>query len=343
MNLTMRDIARLAGASPTAVSFVLNGKAEKRVRPATHEAILATIRKHGYHRRAAAKGLKLGRSFKVGLAVAGTLSGYPLIGAASHHELVNLAARSLHERGYGVGMLQLDPQRSPSDVLRDLEQEEVDGFLFVDFPAAFLERILSGLQARGIAAVSAGTPLPDEAGYSWAAIDREGSFQAGTDHLLDAGLRCVVMLDIDINGTFTRIKRRGYERAMTARGLEPLPLFALRSRTARAAHEAALELLRALPGVEGVLLTDNLFAPVVQLALSGRPCRLLGFGDMSVARLCDPPLLFMRLPVDALARLIVAHVLERIEIPDQSRPLRCMLPCELALAEALDPPPPRNP
>lgn len=331
MNLTLKDIARLAGASPTAVSFVLNGKADKRVRLETREAILATVRKYGYRRRVAAKGLKLRRSFKVGLAVAGPLSGYPIFGAASHHELVNLAACALHERGYGVGILQLDSHRPPADVARDLEREEVDGFLFVDAPSAFLDRILFWLQEHRIPAVSAGTPFPSDAGYAWAAIDRESSFETGAAHLLDAGCRRVAMLDIDLNDAYTAIKRRGYERALATRGVPPLPLFAAQAPTARAAHAAALDLLRAVPDVDGLLLTDNLFAPVVQIALSDRPCRLLGFGDASVARLCDPPLPFMRLPVDALSALCVNHLLEWIETPDRRQPLGRLLPCELTL------------
>lgn len=329
MKLTLKDIARLAGASPTAVSFVLNGKADKRVRAETREAILATVRKYNYRRRAAAKGLKLQRSFKVGLAVAGSFSEYPLIGAASHHELVNLVACSLHERGYGTGMMQLDPMRPPAEVARDLEREEVDGFVFVDAPAPFLDRILFRLQQHLIPAVSVGTPFPADTAYAWAAIDRESSFEAGAVHLLDAGCRRVVMLDIDFNAKFTAVKRRAYERAMAARGLEPLPLFAVQSHTARAAHDAAGALLRSVPDVDGVLLTDNLFAPVVQMALGDHPCRLLGFGDASLARLCDPPIPFMRLPVDVLAQLCVDHLLGWIETPDRRQPLNRLLPCDL--------------
>jgi LacI family transcriptional regulator len=329
MKLTLKDIARLAGTSTTAVSFVLNGKADKRVRAETREAVLETVRKYNYRRRAAAKGLKLRRSYKVGLTVAGRFSEYPLIGAASHHELVNLLACSLHERGYGTGMIQLDPGLPPAEVARDLEREEVDGFLFVDAPAPFLDRILFWLQQHRIPAVSVGTPFPADTGYAWAAIDRESSFEAGAIHLLDAGCRRVAMLDIDFNTKFTAVKRRAYERAMTARGLTPLPLFAIETPNARAARAAAGELLRAVPDVDGVLLTDNLFAPVVQMALGDRPCRLLGFGDASIAHLCDPPIPFMRLPVDALAQLCVDHLLGWIEMPDQRQPLNRLLPCEL--------------
>ena len=330
MKLTLKDIARLVGTSTTAVSFVLNGKADKRVRAETREAILETIRKYNYRRRTAAKGLKLRRSYKVGLTVAGRFSEYPLIGAASHHELVNLLACSLHERGYGTGMIQLDPALPPAEVARDLEREEVDGFLFVDAPAPFLDRILFWLQQHRIPAVSVGTPFPADAGYAWAAIDRECSFEAGAAHLLDAGCRRVAMLDIDLNDTFTAVKRRAYERAMAARGLTPLPLFTLQTRpTASAARAAAGELLRAVPDVDGVVLTDNLFAPVVQMALGDQPCRLLGFGDASLARLCDPPIPFMRLPVTALAKLCVDYLLGWIETPDQRQPLGRLLPCEL--------------
>jgi LacI family transcriptional regulator len=342
MRLTIKDIARLAHTSPTAVSFVLNGKGEKRVSPATCKAILKVVRKHGYRRRSSARGLKLQRNFKVGLVVAGPLSEYPLIGAASHHDIVNLAARFLHERGYGVEMLQLDTHRKQADIARELEQEEVDGFLFVDFSADFLDRILFWLQEHNMPAVAASTRFPDESPYSWAAIARESSFQAGVEYLLGTGVQRVAMLDIDINGTFTAIKRRGYESAMRAHGLDPLPMFRLTAPTARAAHTATLELLKNVPDVEGVMLTDNLFAHIVQMAMDGHSCPLLGFGDESVARLCDPPLAFMRLPIKDLVNVCVENLLEWIENPDRRSPLHCLLPCELVLAETSNLPPQKS-
>ena len=336
MKLTIKDIARLAETSATAVSFVLNGKDEGRVSAEKREAILAVVRKVGYRRSAAAKGLTLNRSYRIAVCTAGGFLSHPLIGATSHHELINLASQRLHDAGYGIAPVQADVHRSAAEITGRLRQVEADGFLFVDMPADVLDRILFSMSERHTPAVALGTSFPETApGYSWAAIDRGGSFEQATAHLLDRGLRRIAMLDIDVSGTFTAVKRAGYERAMRARGLEPLPLLGMARRTARAAQAATRELLAAVPEVEGILLTDNLFASVVQLALNGRPVELLGFGDDTFARLCDPPLSFMRLPVAALAEVCVAHLLSWIDAPETHEPLRRSLLCDLVLQEEM--------
>ena len=152
-------------------------------------------------------------------------------------------------------------------------------------------------------------------------------------YLADAGLRRIAMLDIAVNQTHTALKRAGYERTMAERRLRALPLFAMDAPTARAAARAAAEMEAQVPDVEGVVLTDNLFAPVVQMALADRRIRLIGFGDESFARLCDPGLSYMRLPVEAMTRACVAHLVAWINNPEQRKPLSKRFPCELVIQD----------
>lgn len=64
---TMRDVAKAAGVSQTAVSFVLNGRADKEISKDTSERIWAAIRDLGYRPNAVAQSLRLGRSSLLGL------------------------------------------------------------------------------------------------------------------------------------------------------------------------------------------------------------------------------------------------------------------------------------
>jgi DNA-binding LacI/PurR family transcriptional regulator len=331
MRTTISDIARLTETSPTAVSFVLNGKDYKRVSPAKRQAILDAIEKYGYRRNMAAKGLTMKRAFRIGICVAGKLEQFKTFGAASQYGIINHAAARLHESGYGIALLQLDPALALPETCRRLAQEDVDGLLFVNFPSATLAHVLTAMAERGVPAVSVGTPL--DAAHSWVAIDRENSFELGCTHLLGAGLKRIVMLDIDTPRLFTEAKRRGYERAMRNAGLEPLPTFSAASTNARGAYDAACEVVARTPDVEGLLLTDNGYAAVVQLALGERRPRLLGFGDDDLAAQCDPKLSYLSLPVIAVADAAVEHLLQWIDAPDARQPLRKMLPCDLIVQE----------
>lgn len=337
MKLTIREIARLAGASPSAVSFVLNGKDEKRVSAEKRDAILRVVQEHGYRRSATARALKLQRSLKVGLVQCGTLAEIPIVGFASHYQLTANAASLLHSQGYGVGLLQLRPGEIDA-MAAMLLQEEVDGFLLADFPPQTAAALMRALEQEERPVVSMGTQLEGKA--RWAAIDREGSFAAAVEHLAGAGLRQIAVLDTDlwqqgggIEELHHQARFRGYEQAMQRHGLLPMPVVAMEAATVRAAKTAVKRLLDQAPEVEGVLLTDNYFAPVVQMALAERTVRLVGFGDQSFADCCEPRLTYMRLPVDVLADTCVDHLLACIEDEEAPEPLARWLPCDLVAGE----------
>jgi LacI family transcriptional regulator len=64
---TSRDVARLAGVSHTAVSFVFNGRAEGNLSPATQERIREAAAQLGYRPDPVARGLRRRRTAVIGL------------------------------------------------------------------------------------------------------------------------------------------------------------------------------------------------------------------------------------------------------------------------------------
>jgi LacI family transcriptional regulator len=64
---TSRDVARLAGVSHTAVSFVFNGRAEGNLSPATQERIRQAAVQLGYRPDPVARGLRRRRTAVIGL------------------------------------------------------------------------------------------------------------------------------------------------------------------------------------------------------------------------------------------------------------------------------------
>ena len=68
--LSIRQIADLAGVSPTTVSFVLNGRAEKyNISPATCERVRAVVKQYNYRQNFHGRAIKEGKTFLVGVII----------------------------------------------------------------------------------------------------------------------------------------------------------------------------------------------------------------------------------------------------------------------------------
>ena len=118
----------------------------------------------------------------------------------------------------------------------------------------------------------------------------------------------------------TEAKIKGYQQAYHERGLTPLPPKHCQRHSVKAAVEALREILSEVDGLEGILLTDNGFAPNLVHLLESRPVRLLGFGDEGFAELCEPRLSYMRFPMEAVVESGVNLLLNRINPVQPPRP-----------------------
>lgn len=332
MALTIKDIARLTGTSPTAVSFVLNNKDAHQVSLAKRQAILAAVKKHGYRRNSIARGLKLQRTFHIAVCIQGFLYQYPIFGCFSFHDILSAITREFHQADYRITLLQIDRNRPLGAIARELEQEAVDGFLFLYWDPKPLQKLMFLLDQQGVPAVAIESAL--DATCSWGLIDQRTSFYNGTRYMLDQGLTRLVMMDIDapVNPNHL-LKKEGYEQAIREYGLKPLAPVFIRTLTVTAAFAAVQELSAKFPNIQALLLTDNYFAPQIVNTLHNRPIRILGFGDAVVAEPCDPKLSFLRFPIEKLTESCVTMLLDRIREGPNFKPRQVRLPCELVIQD----------
>ena len=328
--VTIKDIARLTGTSATAVSFVLNNKDRKRVHPDKRKAILEAAEKHGYRRNLAARGLALKRTFRIATCLHGFFEQSPVLGHFGQYETVSLVARKLYSVGYGMDLLQIDKRAALSEVSRTLAQEKVDGVLFAYWDPQLLKQVVAALKEEGIATAAIESSFVKEC-YS-AVIDRENGFRSATRYLLDCGLKKVVLLDCRM-GMYGEPKRAGYEEAMREAGHSPYPIFSAEFPKIRPVAEATARILGAVPDIEGVLISENIFAPTVMHVLGDPRLRLIGCGDACFADICHPKLSYLRLPHEKLVEASIGNLVSQIESPEASRTLRTVVDCELVIQE----------
>lgn len=309
--VTIKDIARLTGTSVSAVSYVLNHKDRKRVKPVKRDAILIAIQQHGYRQNLNARGLKLQCTFQIAICLQDQFRQYPIMGNYSFYETISQTASQLDQQDYRTHLIQINPRESPKQMLESLARTRADGYLFINWNADLLQKIFTLMDRDRLPAVSMGTAL--DTSRSWSAMDQAGSFRALTEHLLRQGRRRIVVLDFDLPVNIHHAEcLTGYQEAMRVAGLEPLPPAWIRPFTIPGALRAVEELRAARPDLEAILLTDNYFAPVILHALKSATVQVLGYGDAGPTFHCDRPLSYAQFPIEAMVTSAIRMVLDQI-------------------------------
>ncbi|MEA5455750.1 LacI family DNA-binding transcriptional regulator [Sinomonas sp. JGH33] len=209
---TMRDVARAAGVSPTAVSFVLNDRSDARIGKEARARILAAVEDLGFRPDVTARQLRLRRTETIGFITDGIASS-PFAGQI---------VRAAHDVAWATGRLVfLVNTMGDADVeaaaVRELVDRRVDGLIYagtvmreraVPPEMASLPAVLVNALARS------GSPqlpavVPDE---------RHGG-ELAAQCLIDAGHREIVYLAGDEREWATLERTQAFRDRMRAAGL----------------------------------------------------------------------------------------------------------------------------
>lgn len=286
---TMRDVARRAGVSVMTVSRVVNDSA--RVDPETRSRVEAAITSLGYRQNAAASSLRrLGSaSLSVGLVVDDVAN--PFCSA-----LTAGVERVCRDRGH---LLLSGSSASDAHIERALVEafltRRVDGLIVMragedhsylaeearrGVPIVFVDRAAAGFDADTVAS------------------DNLGAARIATTHLVRHGHRRIALLGDRLQFATAQRRRDGFHEALCEAGIEPDPAleqFGLSD--AAAAQDAFGRLLDSPHPPSAVFAAQNLVTIGALRALHERQLQravaLVGFDDVELAALLDPPVTVM--------------------------------------------------
>ena len=205
--LTIRDVARAAGASPSTVSRVLTGRAY--VSPEKREAILQAMRTLNYRPNLIARSLKTALTFNVGLIITEIQS--PFYSAAAKGVQDRLLAD-----GYSVFLCDTleDPDRE-LHYLRNLQDKGVDGIIFA--PTGGNAAYIASLAASGLPLVQIDRQVVPQ--VSAVLTDNFGATYEAIAHLIARGHRRIGLVAFQRQVTPAIERFRGYQRALAEAGI----------------------------------------------------------------------------------------------------------------------------
>ncbi|MFC0529859.1 LacI family DNA-binding transcriptional regulator [Phytohabitans kaempferiae] len=290
--VTIAYIAESAGVSIPTVSKVINGRTG--VSPDTRARVEALISQYGYRRPAPST-----RSNMMEL----------VFDQLEHQwgvEVIRGVERVAREQRVGVVLTEFGPQRSAIHYwIDDTLARRPDCVVSV---AQLSDEQRDQLRARGIPFVvfDPTVELPDDVPFVGATNWAGG--RSATRHLVQLGHRRIAMIGGPDRVLCCRARLDGYRSAMEAAGLAVDPALVVRTDlTTEDGHAAALDLLDHPRAPTAIFAGNDLQALGVYRAARERGLRIpadlsvVGFDDLPVAALVDPPLTTVHQPLVEMA------------------------------------------
>jgi LacI family transcriptional regulator len=302
--LTIADIARQAGVSKATVSRVLNKRPEG-VGKETRERIEAILAQTCFQPSAMARCLATGRSCSIGLII-------PDIGNPFYPLLVRGVERTLHDSGYSLFLCNADCSvERETDYVRALIDKAVDGVI-LDSAGSQKDAQVGLLQEAGIPFVVLDRVIGQRSAHFGVFLDNQRGAREAVECLLQREDASLVFLNGPAQLSQSIERLAGVEEAVRARQLPAERLLVLEGDFSLDSGFRHIEALLASPAgrdTNGTLRFNAVFAANDVMAIGAlralRQARLrvpedveiIGFDDIDLASMVDPPLSTVTQPV----------------------------------------------
>lgn len=328
--VSISDVAKRAGVSPTTVSHTLSGKRKvgDEVRAKVHEAMAALH----YVPARSAQNLALGVTRVLALVV-------PDIGIEYFAELAKGVERTAVDRGYNLILAStgFDSERE-ARYLEMINSRAVDGIVYAaGAPLEVRERdaLLGGLPLVLVDEEVAGAEL------TTVVSDNEEGGRLVAAHLLALGHRSALVVGIEKSPVSSIRRTAGFEAAWTAEGGKMIQDLG-GDYSDRSGHEVAERYVDSFRSGEitAVFAHNDLMALGVINALRRQgvsvpgDVSVVGFDDVSPGRYSFPALTTVRQDVGALGTIATTALLDSLESKEPLGTERSLLPVELVVRES---------
>ncbi|MEU5607266.1 LacI family DNA-binding transcriptional regulator [Streptomyces sparsogenes] len=307
---TLDEVTELAGVSRSVASRALNNAPH--VSRAKREAVERAARQLGYVPNPTARALATRQTGAAALVVSGE---DPSIFADPFFAQVIVgASAALEEAGLHLMLCLAASDRGRRRVEELLRSKGADGVMLM---ALRVDDPLTRMAEEAVMPVVFGGRPVGSTPRWYVDVDNVGGAREATEYLVSRGRTRVAAICGRLDTEAGRARYRGYRDAMLAAGLEPFPPQE-GDFTEPSGAAAMAALLANHPDLDGVFAAnDNMGAGALRtLREAGRlipaDVAVVGFDDLAVAQIADPPLTTVHQPIAALgretARMLVALI-----------------------------------
>ncbi len=334
--VTITDIAAATGVSATTVSNVIHGRSN-RVSAETVQKINDAIKELGYTPNMSARALVSRQSRVVGFITHVLPSwNYNPMDDPFTATFMGIIEKALRENGY---YLMVRNVASSEELLALLNNWNLDGLFIM---GVFKDEFFETINELKIPVVLIDGYIDSKKVSNVGLEDRKGCYLA-TKYLIDHGHRRIAFSSPPFPKEGVVHERfEGYRDALKEAGIEYDEDLLILTELDYDRYRDAAKRIVELPGVTGIVTTADVLAAglIIHLRSFHKSCpgdySIVGFDDISLARLVTPPLTTVRQDMNLKGSIAVDIMLKKLE----GEPLRhsnVILPTELVMRESVMP------
>ena len=319
--VSLKDIAKMVGASPSTVSFVLNGKATKmRISSKLSEKVLKIAKRENYQPNNIAVSLRTGKSRIIGLVV-DTISGNFFA------SLARIIESEAERFGYKVIYCSTgnEPKKA-RELLGMLYQYHVDGYLII--PTEGLEKDIENLSLNKKPLVLmdsyfSGTSIP------YVLVNNYEGVSQAVKHLIEKGYRKIGFVCNDIPLIQMQERKRGYIETLQKNKIPFNRRLLLQTKYNSTEEEIVQSISSFIKRnkPEAIMFAANYLGVYGLESIKGlclsipKDIAIVCFDDHEIFRLFSPAITSIQQPVEAIAKIAIQLLMQqlgKIELKEKS-------------------------
>lgn len=329
MPITIKDVAQLAGVSPSTVSRVLAGSS--RISDDTHRKVRAAMKELRYHPHAIARSLARKSTRTLGLIIARPAE--QAFANPFFPEVIRGIGSVIQKAGFSLILFTTENEKEErASCLQMLRGRTVDGVILTS--SRIQDRLIGDLVTEGHSFVLIGRPT-DPNGVTWVNNDNQAVGAMAVEHLASIGHREIALINGPKNLVVCQDRLEGYRTALTKLGLNYREELVVSAEFTQESGYHSMELLLSRsPAPTAVFCADDVMAIGAMKCLQDRDLRIpediavMGVNDDVIGAYLTPSLTTIRIPIFDLGATAAGLLLDLVT-GQAAGPKQVVLPSRL--------------
>jgi DNA-binding LacI/PurR family transcriptional regulator len=320
MGVTIKDIAKIAGVSPSTVSRVLNGN--NVISKETSDRIQLVMAEMDYHPDSRARNLITGNTNSIGL-IMDAKNEFAFFNTFFDRSVYAIE-KVIQDKGYTLLIANDDSMAEESLVEKLVFEKKIDGLLL---PASIVhQKLVEMLKKNKFPFVILGEPDNLKVETCWVDIDNKEGGRMAVTHMLEHGYKNIALLVGDRKNVFVRNRICGYLNGLTQSTRQIDDSLVQEGVTPETAEAVTHALLVKENRPDAFLCSDNVIAWHVLQAIKHEGLNvpndigIITFDNYPIAQYTEPPLTAVDVDTYGMgekAAIQLLQIMNKVKIKNQ--------------------------